>query len=712
MTPGSEAETPPDQKLDLSQIPDQENNDAKAYIQWWEDRILKAKQYWSDDYKKMKEDSDFIDGLQWPNQEKDDDRYVVNICQSEVTASVSTLYAKNPTFTVKRKPKLDFAIWDEDIDTLRNAQLLGESAIASGQPLPPEIKALMDDVNQGKLNRSILDKTGKTLEIVFDHQLAKQHPTFKGEMKQVVRRVETHGAAFIKLNFQRVNQMAPEDVTKIADLNSRLKHIENLSENQEGSAGRDLMKEREELQNSIKSLQEQEYVVASEGLTYHFPRAPMLIVDPACTQLRGFLGARFLAEEFHLTRDQIKEVYGLDVGASVSASAYCRQSGSSNEAWSVGRKRDNSERDYDDIYRVWEVYHLDSGSVFTICEGFSEYLRAPAAPNVILERFYPYYSLLFNETESSRTIYPQSTVRAIRHPQREFNRSKEALRQHRIASKPHYVTVDGSLDQEDEVNMETAPAHATIKLKALQPGQSADELFQQVRKHGIDQNVYETGSIRDDVRLITRRSEASLGGVSRATATADSIAEDSRQVEDRSKSDDLDEVLSEIARDSGIVLMMNMSKEEVQKIAGIGAMWPESGAQDIIQDLYLEIQAGSSGRPNRALEVSTFQRLFPILVQTPGIKPSWLAKTAVELADSSIDLTEAYLEGLPSIQALNQLAGAAAQTGTGNPETDPTQQGAEGANAQPRPDNPDQQFTVNTGLNQVPDTASENSILL
>jgi len=362
MTPGSEAETPPDQKLDLSQIPDQENNDAKAYIQWWEDRILKAKQYWSDDYKKMKEDSDFIDGLQWPNQEKDDDRYVVNICQSEVTASVSTLYAKNPTFTVKRKPKLDFAIWDEDIDTLRNAQLLGESAIASGQPLPPEIKALMDDVNQGKLNRSILDKTGKTLEIVFDHQLAKQHPTFKGEMKQVVRRVETHGAAFIKLNFQRVNQMAPEDVTKIADLNSRLKHIENLSENQEGSAGRDLMKEREELQNSIKSLQEQEYVVASEGLTYHFPRAPMLIVDPACTQLRGFLGARFLAEEFHLTRDQIKEVYGLDVGASVSASAYCRQSGSSNEAWSVGRKRDNSERDYDDIYRVWEVYHLYIGS--------------------------------------------------------------------------------------------------------------------------------------------------------------------------------------------------------------------------------------------------------------------------------------------------------------------------------------------------------------
>lgn len=710
VTPNTETDTPPDQILDLSQAPNEEQagSDPATFITWWEDRIIKAKKFWEKDFKRMKEDSMFVEGIQWPNQTAEDDRYVVNLCQSEVTAAVSTLYAKNPTFTVKRKPRMDFAIWDESPETLQNAQLLAQTALAENQPMPPEIKALLDDINQGKLKRSQLDRIARTLEIVFDHQIDQQHPTFKGEMKQMIRRIETHGVGYVKLDFQRLNELSPEDVTKIADLTSRLAHIEQLSQNEENAAGKDLQKEAEELRVSIQTLQEQESVVAKEGLLFHFPRVPMLIPDPACTQLRGFVGARFLAEEFHLTRSQIQEVYKKDVGT--SGTAYSRERVEGTEGWSIGKKKDANERDFDDVFRVWEVYHLDSGSVFTICEGFSEYLRAPAAPKILLERFYPYYTLAFNEAEGESTIYPKSTVRLIRHPQKEFNRSKEALRQHRIASKPHYVTTDGALDEEDQTNMETAPAHAIIKLKALQPGTKVEDLFQQIKKHNIDQNVYETGSIRDDIRLITRRSEASVGGVSRATATADSIAEDSRQVEDRSKADDLDELLTELAKDAGVVCLMNMDKSQVQKIAGVGAMWPESDPIELIEELFLEVQAGSSGRPNRALEVATFQRLFPILVQTPGINPPWLAKTAIKLADANVDLTEAYLEGMPSIQAINVVAGLT-QTNTGNPETNPAAQGAEGVNKQPRPEDPDQQFTVNQGANDIPETATQNSIL-
>ena len=152
---------------------------------------------------------------------------------------------------------------------------------------------------------------------------------------------------------------------------------------------------------------------------------------------------------------------------------------------------------------------------------------------------------------------------------------------------------------------------------------------------------------------------------------------------------------------------MQMSGETVKKIAGPGAAWPESDPAELLQDLFMDVQAGSSGRPNRALEVATFERLFPLLIQTPGIKPDWLAKTSIKLADSNIDLTEAYLEGLPSIQMMNKMA----QQSTGNPETDPNAQGDEGADKNPRPEDPGNEMTINSGLDTIPDQTVQNTIL-
>ena len=167
----------------------------------------------------------------------------------------------------------------------------------------------------------------------------------------------------------------------------------------------------------------------------------------------------------------------------------------------------------------------------------------------------------------------------------------------------------------------------------------------------------------------------------------------------------MDDLLTAFARDAGNVLLMNMSKEQVVKLVGPGAMWPESNPEELINDLYLDVEAGSSGKPNQALQVATFQRLFPVLVQTPGIRPDWLAKQAVKMSDSTVDLTEAYLEGLPSIQAMNammqQQAQAATQPATGDPATDPAQQGDEGANKIERPPGQDQSLTVNQGLNDI-----------
>ena len=39
-----------------------------------------------------------------------------------------------------------------------------------------------------------------------------------------------------------------------------------------------------------------------------------------------------------------------------------------------------------------------------------------------------------------------------------------------------------------------------------------------------------------------------------------------------------------------------------------------------------EIEAGSTGKPNRAAELANIERIMPFLLQIPGIDPKWLAK--------------------------------------------------------------------------------------
>ena len=717
-----------------------ETSSPREFISWWTDRILSARKFHGKSFKRMRANSLFARGVQWENQVDDgpngkrDDKYIVNIVQSEMAASVATLYAKNPTFTVKRKPRMDFRIWDEDPKSYEEAQraVMEATQMAAQKPpvavpgpdglpvlmpaqpqIPPDAMALIADVNEGMARRKTLDRVGKTLEILFAQQLLQQQPSFKREMKQLVRRIETTGIGYLKIGFQRISEVSPEESSRTGDIASRMATLENLARkvsDGEGSHER----AQEELRIANETLQQTSAVVTREGLTINFPRSTAIIIDPACTQLAGFVGARWIAEEFNLTKDKIQEIYKKDVCSS-GAHAYVRDriSGTDDE-WSPNKRRAAGENlDYDDTFRVWEVYNIDTNSVFTICEGFDEYLREPSNPDVLLEQFYPYYPVSFYDVEDETSIYPPSMVDMIFHQQCELNRQKESLRQHRINSKPQYASVTGAMGEEDRNNMEKAPAFAVIELNALEPGQSVDSLLQQIKKHPIDMNIYSSSDVLDDVRRVTRRSDARVGGVSKMSATADSIAEDSRQGEDRSKADDIDDLLSAFARDAGNVLMMNMSKDQVVRIVGPGAAWPEAAPSDLLDDIYLDVRAGSSGKPNQALEVATFQRLFPVLVQTPGIRPDWMARTAIRMADSTIDFTEAYLDGLPSIQAMNSMMqkSLSPQPGTGDPATDPQAQGDEGSDKNPRPPGADQSLTVNPGMNDIPETGG-GSILM
>jgi hypothetical protein len=659
----------------------------KALVDQWQKRVTLAKKFWQPAFSRMREDMAFAAGKQWPNGSPastagaEEEQYVANIVLRHIQQTVSSLYGKNPRTIAKRKKMLLSTVWDGSAETVMMAQQQAQMAMEAGAMPDPQTMAILQEAAQVQQHQKMLDKLAETLVLLYEHNIEEQIIPFKTQLKGMVRRSLTTGVGYVKLGFQRVMSRRPEVEQQIADAAERLSTIERLSKDMASGDVSPDDAEADQLQLTLKALQEDQPIIVREGLTFDYPDSTAVIPDPKCKQLRGFVGARWVAEEYFLTRDDIMEIYGVDVGEG-SAKTYTK-----TDAFSelIARSMGEGGEDERTVYCVYQVYSRSDGLVYTLCDGHQDFLEEPHAPEPWLERFWPWFVYAKNEVYHEGSVFPPSDVRLIRDAQMELNRARQGLREHRRANRPKTIAPAGMLDEEDKAKLQSHPANALIELQALQPGQSVDSVLQAFKGPPIDPALYDTNPAFEDVLRVVGQQEANLGGTSGATATETSIAESARMTASGSSVDDLDEMLTELSRAAGQVLLSEMSADIVKELIGPGAVWPELNREVIAREVYLEIEAASTGRPNKAAEVQNFTQLAPIMMQIPGISPAWLAKEAVRRLDDRLDVDEAIMAGLPSMALMNRQA----QTTAAPAGQDPNQQAPEGAGNTPDT-NPDQ----------------------
>jgi hypothetical protein len=609
-------------------------------------------------------------------------KYTANLIQRHVKQRVSTLYAKNPTVRARRRQTQDFMLWDGNMETAQ-AALAAVAAPMQGQiAVDPQVAAqaaeLLADIAQGRERQKLIDSVGRTLELCYTHYMSEGQPSFKLRAKQLIRRTVTCSVGYVKLGYQRVMGRTPDWNAKMADTSQRLEHLQRLAdEAAEGEKVFDGSAELEELSLSMRDLQSQPEVVLREGLIFDFPRSYDIIPIGDCVELKGFVGCEAVAQRMLFQPDKIKEIYDKDIKGQFTA--YAR----------TGTKK--AVEGEDDFVTVFEYYDKASGLMYTLADGYCDFLEEPAAPPATVEQFFPFFVISFNDIEDEDDLFPPSDPELLRHQQMEYNRSREALRQHRIANQPNYAAPAGAFpDWSDEHKLMSAIPHEILKLNALAPGQKVDDVIQPIKKVPLDPALYDTTFVFEDIQRTVGSQEANFGGTSGDTATETSIAENSRMTSQNSEIDDVDDMLSQLARAGGQILLKEMSAETARKIAGPGAKWPELSATEITEELYLDIEAGSSGKPNKAMELANWERLLPLLLQVPGVSPTWVAKESIKRLDDRADLAEATLDGAPSIMAMNAAEKAASPNpqdqgpmGGDNAERAPGQPGGPQANMGP-----------------------------
>lgn len=659
----------------------------KAAVEEWTKKIKAAKKFHKPVFDRMKECQQIAKegrAKEWP-----EDSYTVPVLKRHTNVAVAALYARNPTAVAKRKKKVQFQLWDGNFATLQQAMQTAmprapqppspqNPAGDPGSQGDPNAMALLAEVSQVHQQNVQMDRAAKTLEILFNYYMNEQDAGYKQQLKAAVRRTKVCAVSWISLGFQRVMQPNPDVTAKIADATSQITRLKTLTADLGEGEFDDTSAKMDELQRLMADLQSQPELIVREGPVLGFPKSNQIIVDPECVHLKTLAGAGWAAQELPpMSRDAIEETFGIDIGSNFQAY--------------TADKKENEPKGSEQLAIVWLVQNKKNQETFAICDGYPAYLKPPAAPDVKISRFWTLFPLVFNEVEDDDKIYSDSDVWDARHMQREYNTVRQGLREHRIQNKPKYGVQTGLLSETDKVKLASGVSGSVLELGAIQTGQKIADILQAIPTVPIDPNLYEVSSIFSDIERVIGSSQADLGAPSSTTATASSIVEQGRSTMNSDNVDDLDDVLTEVARSMGELMLLELDRDTVIKIAGPGAVWPTTTPtrQQIAEDLWLEIKAGSSGRPNRAAELANMERGLPYLIQLPGVNPYPLGRRYGDLLD--LDVEDIVIEGMPSIQAQNSMAGkdpfgagpagmGQANAGSANaPSTAPNEPGAQPA---------------------------------
>lgn len=668
-----------------------------AAVSKWNEDVVGARAHWEKQvFDGMRRNMKLTRGDQWgdgalsaaarfpvPDLLNDDvgARYVANITLRHINSRTAAIYGKNPKFVARRAERLLSTVWDGSQQQVKMAM----QTMAGGDPgAMVEAQAILEDATQTMAQHKQMDTIAKTLEILFAHEIAEQPVPFKVQMKATVRRALTASVGYVKVGYSRVMGMRPELETELNDMSEQLATLERLSADIADGEVQPDSAEADQLKSMIAAKKIEQPVVVREGLSFSYPNSTAIIPDTAIQQLRGFVGADWVAEEFLLSADRIKEIWKIDVAATGGARAYQEVAGR------MSRGNDNNDRPADQISKfcVWEIYNKVDGLVYVVCDGYPDYLAEPAEPDVWSERFYPWLAFVTNEIYDEGSVFPPSDVDLLRDMQLEINRSRQGLREHRRAARPMTIARAGTLEKSDKEKLQNHKANEIVELSGLPEAMKVVDALVAWNGAPVDPNLYSTDASYQDMQRVIGDQEANLGGTSGATATETSIAEGSRMSSVGSIIDDLDEFLTEMARMCGQILMKETSEKTVKEIVGPGALWPVATRDQIAKEIYLDVEAASTGRPNKAVEIQNATQMMPLLMQIPGLSPEWLAREMLRRMDDRVDLSDAFASGMPSIQQINAvkqqalLGGPPQQPGDPNapPGGDPNAQGPQGAN--------------------------------
>jgi len=593
---------------------DRDVSDAeKQSAKHWAERIKAAQKLMGPWYKKIKKYRKYVCGSQ--GEDGDGGLVRANLVHSHIKRAVNTTYARNPQFSIKP----------------------------------------VENVNPSAYQMTRL--FGKTCEIVLNRYL--DDAELKRRGKACLRAAKTTGIGWAKVFYQTKTGDDPVMKNRMKDAMDDLEQMRMLKDKvNDPDELQDHERKVLELERFIESKKSEVEKILSEGLVIDVVDPGRMLLDLSTTQnFDDYTKTPFVAEEILMTMDDVKRRWGkLPKGSRIWGSESVGKDGDDKKPPSNTDELDGG------LVKIWEIWDAQNRLVYYLPDGAEEFIQEPFKPKVVGEQWFPYFPLATNIIDGQ--FYPLSDVELLTELQDEHNSARTRFASHRDMTIPHWV---GKREDISEIDAKKVVGSKTGELTLIDgvAGRPIRESVEVFSAPAIDPAVYSTDHTERDIERVAGGGDVTKpkSNRSRTLGEAELLTQDAG-VQITADSDEVEDWFKRLAKHSLELLLQVLTVDQVVSVAGPqakpkvdrktgeplgeledGIIWPEELAKgEIFNLLRMQIQAGSSGKPNVDKETQVWtQFIMPKVTELITAVADLREKKQEELADSLISIAQETL---------------------------------------------------------------------
>lgn len=469
--------------------------------------------------------------------------------------------------------------------------------------------------------------------------------------RQWVRSALSVGIGWLMASWQERTAPSPETRKKINDLQTEIKRLKALKQEQEDAHGDELDALLAEQERTLAAIQSEQQPVVARGFVVDVVPPEDLQVAPG-VPLADYLDAPWIARilmvelreavaDYGLTKDEAakcdkfkprKPVMGKPetpgVGHTLTA-----DDASSYVSGSAGAE-DGAEH-----VMVVEFWDATTGTVLTGIKGLCRWAK-PAWTPTATTRFYPFFGFLLSEVDGQR--HPQSLVSRSAKLADEYNRIGSQERTHRMRCLPQIVFDEGTVSPKDAAKLSTGSTGEMVGVNLNGANKTIAEAMWEKPYPKVDPMLYDRSRIINEMERIWGVQEALSGSIDvEKTATEAEIQQTGFNARNGGRRDIMETELGEMAQFTAEVAHAHVTLEDAQAIAGPDAFWPPyTGPDSMRAFINVDIRAGSSGKPNTSADRAAWAALFPTLQSTVVQVAQLRASSPLDVADALVALAD------------------------------------------------------------------------
>jgi hypothetical protein len=492
----------------------------------------------------------------------------------------------------------------------------------------------------------------ETVQIVDSHLWKKGK--LKKAMKRVVRSVLSVGPGWFKSYAYSEKGRNPLLEKELGDARDNLKRVQALKDDLTSDMPEDQRAEKEqELQDQVLGLVSKTELLVKRGLCIDFVRAEDMQVSLDVANIADYVDADWVSNIMYVRKDGLKAMFTEETVDPITgmATSACRLTDEDIKSATVYYQRQTSISPQNNVIVPNDVVAVTEGQFAkavdnpglgstmktgakpvefvmvvemwsrkeninkTLVDGVKRWPREPYPPTYATTRFYPYFYFEFYPVDGTR--HPQSLSSREAKMQDEYSQARSALRLNRERSIPGVIFNRGGLDPEDVMKIEKSVAQEWTGVQPTDPSMPLDKLVTGKPMGRVDLALLDTKPILYDMNVLSGVQEAQASGASNAdTATEAEIQQSGFASRTGADRDALEEVLTDFAQYTTELAVQCLPGEEVKRIAGPLAFWPEGmDTQDILTMVEVEVQAGTTGKPQARADKEAWATLMPLIQQ-------------------------------------------------------------------------------------------------